>query len=320
MKKIIALIALLVAGSSQAITPAQAAKQVNDIYSTDVKAVTNIAANVWYAYMMSNVEQVNTNGWGPFIWSRGVRDARNDWMREEFSPFYQAAEKLTAEQIAQIDEAFNSTTNNVLKDIWGVKALLFEWAYFPKTCERVAALRIAQSPNAKFWYNRYRYGTKHGERPSLEQRAAAFNEQIATFGDLYSTRQALINVAIPAVRTTLRRNGESFVQKRDDTFNPLEGALNQLCRLVNCPKQEDITQPVGQPTRNLKEWFKVYVPNYVWVDVPYEDDLTISNLKSDILSGLIPFDPAAQRKLFYHLGAERYNAFVDEYNGQTVEQ
>ena len=320
MKKIIALIALLVAGSSQAITPAQAAKQVNDTYSTDVKAVTNIAANVWYAYMMSNVERVNTNGWGSFLWARGVQNAGNEWAREEFSPFYQAVEKLTAEQIAQLDEAFNSVTNNVIKDTWGVKALLLEWAYFPKTCERLAALRTAQDPSAKFRYNKYRYSTKHGERLSLEWRAAAFNEQIGTFGDLSSTRQALINVAIPAVRTTLRRNGESFVQKRDDTFNPLEGALTQLSRLVNCPKQEDITQPVGQPTRSLKEWFKVYVPNYVWVDVPYEDDLTISKLQSDILSGAIPFDQTLQRKLFYHLGAERYNAFVDEYNGKTVEQ
>ena len=101
----------------------------------------------------------------------------------------------------------------------------------------------------------------------------------------------------------LRSRSEGFVVRRDGS-NPLQEVFDRAAACVNAPRQQ-----------GLKEFIEEYAPGYKWIDVEYPSDMDVMVLVGDILNGKKAID-GNRGILFFCLGADQYNEFVDRYNGR----
>ena len=92
---------------------------------------------------------------------------------------------------------------------------------------------------------------------------------------------------------------------RRDGSNPLKEVLEQAAACVNEPHQ-----------KGLKEFIEEYAPGYKWIDVQYPSDMDVMVLVGDILNGKEAID-GKRGILFFSLGAEQYNEFIDRYNDRN---
>lgn len=175
-----------------------------------------------------------------------------------------------------------------------------EYPYFPKTCE----VLFKEYDTDKFLVNMYRLQPKHDEESSPEYLAAQVNFLVGlqrdNFGELKNRLRAFV---LKTARMRLRSRSEGFVVRRDGS-NPLQEVFDRAAACVNAPHQA-----------GLKEFVEEYAPGYKWVDVDYPSDMDVMVLVGDILNGKQSIDQY-RGTLFFSLGAEQYNEFVDRYNGR----
>ena len=120
-------------------------------------------------------------------------------------------------------------------------------------------------------------------------------------------RNAILSAAIVPTRRTIRAEGGSFVGK--EGAKRVKARLDALAAELNAPR-------FGKAGKLLAE---------IGMDVEWEfvqshilDDAKVAALKKLLLDGEIPFSQELQNKLCIALGVDGYNAFVREYNGESI--
>ena len=118
-------------------------------------------------------------------------------------------------------------------------------------------------------------------------------------------RSSILNAAIVPVRRAIRAEGGSFVGKEGAKL--VKAKLDALAAELNAPR-------FGKAGKLLAE---------IGMDVEWEfiqsrilGDAAVTEIKTRLLGGEIPFSQELQNKLCIALGVDDYNAFVKEYNGK----
>ena len=209
------------------------------------------------------------------------------------------AEKLNEQDIATIDTRFSEFFKG-RRALWNGDTPKFfdEYPYFPKTCE----VLFEEYDVDEYRVNMYRYTPRHNEDPSCEYLASKINLALGCKERNFdSLKRTLRNFVLKAARMRLHSRSEGFIVRRDGS-NPLQEVFDRVAECINAPHQ-----------RGLKEFIEEYAPGYKWIDVEYPSDMDVMVLVGDILNGKKPIDEY-RSLLFYTLGAEQYNEFIDRYN------
>ena len=121
-----------------------------------------------------------------------------------------------------------------------------------------------------------------------------------------TARNSVLNAAIIPARRAIRAEGGSFVGK--DGAKRVKEKLDALAAELNAPgfgKAGELLAKLGMGV----EWD--------FIQSRILDELKVSEIRTLLLDGEIPFTPTLQNKLCIALGVEGYNAFVREYNGES---
>ena len=117
-------------------------------------------------------------------------------------------------------------------------------------------------------------------------------------------RGTILNAALVPARRYVRAHGETFVGK--DGAKRVKAHLDALAAELNKPrlgKANEVLAALGVEV----EWETV--------QGRLLGDREVSEVRTKLMNGDIPFSAALQSKLCVALGVEGYNAFVREYNG-----
>lgn len=180
---------------------------------------------------------------------------------------------------------------------------------FPMSCEKNLELNpgyvrsrpatVAAMRRHKAWIN---------GQWSLGERLNARLEQ-AALGHLCPKlyTKEILAAAPKTIKRMLRERGVSFVARKGEP-NPVQKPLDDLVAALNAPK-----------AAGLEAWVKEWCPGYEWIEPPWKSDAEIEKIMDDVYYGQRAFTPAVKTMLTIYLGIEKYNAFVEKYNG-TVEK
>lgn len=214
-------------------------------------------------------------------------------------------EKLTEDDLAELDTRFSELFKGK-KLIWAndVPKICDEYPYFPKTSE----VLFEEYDIDEFTRSVYRNRPRHGESPTREYMAARINKIVGLQQDKFpELKHWFREFFLKSARMRLRERSQGFVVRRDGS-NPLQEVFDRASACVNAPHQ------VG-----LKEMIEEYAPGYKWVEVKYPSDMDIMVLVGDILNGKEAIDKH-RGTLFFSLGADQYNEFVDRYNNRNPQE
>ena len=257
------------------------------------KQYATAVVNKMEAVTNNIAQQLNT-----YIFDLRMGAERLDTMR---SFLWACGEKLNEKDMDAID----TRISNMFKGkrlIYRGEVFRFcdEYPYFPKTSE----VLFEEYDIPELDRNVSRYRPRHNESISREYMAARVNRIIGThsenFGELkYWLRDFLFKAA----RMRLQERSEGFVVRRDGS-NPLKEIFDHAAACVNAPHQT-----------GLKELIEDYCPGYKWIEVKYPSDIDVMVMVGDILNGKESIE-GKRGTLFYSLGAQQYNQFIDRYNGR----
>ena len=131
--------------------------------------------------------------------------------------------------------------------------------------------------------------------------------------DIQKINESLKNAGLKVVKKWLRKNGKSFVAKKDAKGNiidnPLTAPMKELTDALN-----------GAKYAGLNEWSTKYGANWKTVELPWLlSDEKIGVLKEEILIDEQSFSDENIKQLRVALGVDGFNAFVKLYNDGVSE-
>lgn len=131
--------------------------------------------------------------------------------------------------------------------------------------------------------------------------------------DIQKINESLKNAGLKVVKKWLRKNGKSFVAKKDAKGNiidnPLTAPMKELTDALN-----------GAKYAGLNEWSTKYGANWETVELPWLlSDEKIGVLKEEILIDEQSFSDENIKQLRAALGVDGFNAFVKLYNDGVSE-
>lgn len=131
--------------------------------------------------------------------------------------------------------------------------------------------------------------------------------------DIQKINESLKNAGLKVVKKWLRKNGKSFVAKKDAKGNiidnPLTAPMKELTDTLN-----------GAKYAGLNEWSTKYGANWETVELPWLlSDEKIGVLKEEILIDDQSFSDENVKQLRIALGVDKFNAFVKLYNDGVSE-
>ena len=131
--------------------------------------------------------------------------------------------------------------------------------------------------------------------------------------DIQKINESLKNAGLKVVKKWLRKNGKSFVAKKDAKGNiidnPLTAPMKELTDALN-----------GAKYAGLNEWSTKYGANWETVEFPWLlSDEKIDVLKEEILIDDQSFSDENIKQLRVALGVDGFNAFVKLYNDGVSE-
>lgn len=131
--------------------------------------------------------------------------------------------------------------------------------------------------------------------------------------DIQKINESLKNAGLKVVKKWLRKNGKSFVAKKDAKGNiidnPLTAPMKELTDALN-----------GAKYAGINEWSAKYGANWETVELPWLlSDEKIGVLKEEILIDDQSFSDENVKQLRIALGVDGFNAFVKLYNDGVSE-
>ena len=131
--------------------------------------------------------------------------------------------------------------------------------------------------------------------------------------DIQKINESLKNAGLKVVKKWLRKNGKSFVAKKDAKGNiidnPLTAPMKELTDTLN-----------GAKYAGINEWSAKYGANWETVELPWLlSDEKIGVLKEEILIDDQSFSDENVKQLRIALGVDKFNAFVKLYNDGVSE-
>ena len=131
--------------------------------------------------------------------------------------------------------------------------------------------------------------------------------------DIQKINESLKNAGLKVVKKWLRKNGKSFVAKKDAKGNiidnPLTAPMKELTDALN-----------GAKYAGINEWSAKYGANWETVELPWLlSDEKIGVLKEEILIDDQSFSDENIKQLRVALGVDGFNAFVKLYNDGVSE-
>ena len=131
--------------------------------------------------------------------------------------------------------------------------------------------------------------------------------------DISTINESLKNAGLKVVKIWIRKNGKSFVAKKDAKGNiidnPLTAPMKELTDALN-----------GAKYAGLNEWSTKYGANWETVELPWLlSDEKIGVLKEEILIDEQSFSDENIKQLRVALGVDGFNAFVKLYNDGVSE-
>ena len=131
--------------------------------------------------------------------------------------------------------------------------------------------------------------------------------------DIQKINESLKNAGLKVVKKWLRKNGKSFVAKKDAKGNiidnPLTAPMKELTDALN-----------GAKYAGINEWSAKYGANWETVELPWLlSDEKIDVLKEEILIDDQSFSDENVKQLRVALGVDKFNAFVKLYNDGVSE-
>ena len=131
--------------------------------------------------------------------------------------------------------------------------------------------------------------------------------------DIQKINESLKNAGLKVVKKWLRKNGKSFVAKKDAKGNIIDNPLTA--------PMKDLTDTLnGAKYAGLNEWSTKYGANWETVELPWLlSDEKIGVLKEEILIDDQSFSDENVKQLRIALGVDKFNAFVKLYNDGVSE-
>ena len=131
--------------------------------------------------------------------------------------------------------------------------------------------------------------------------------------DIQKINESLKNAGLKVVKKWLRKNGKSFVAKKDAKGNiidnPLTAPMKELTDALN-----------GAKYAGINEWSAKYGANWETVELPWLlSDEKIDVLKEEILIDDQSFSDENIKQLRVALGVDGFNTFVKLYNDGVSE-
>lgn len=112
-----------------------------------------------------------------------------------------------------------------------------------------------------------------------------------------------ITGAVKSIKRQLRKEGKTFVVD-NDSQNPVQIAIDELTQALQAPR-----------CQGTKEWVARWCPDYQWIDINYWlSDEELEKLKDDVFYGEKDLDRFNSSLLFFNLGVDEYNKFIELYN------
>ena len=131
--------------------------------------------------------------------------------------------------------------------------------------------------------------------------------------DIQKINESLKNAGLKVVKKWIRKQGKSFVAKKDSKGNiidnPLTAPMKELTDALN-----------GAKYAGINEWSAKYGANWETVELPWLlSDEKIGVLKEEILIDDQSFSDENVKQLRIALGVDKFNAFVKLYNDGVSE-
>ena len=131
--------------------------------------------------------------------------------------------------------------------------------------------------------------------------------------DIQKINESLKNAGLKVVKIWIRKQGKSFVAKKDSKGNiidnPLTAPMKELTDALN-----------GAKYAGINEWSTKYGANWETVELPWLlSDEKIGVLKEEILIDDQSFSDENVKQLRIALGVDKFNAFVKLYNDGVSE-
>lgn len=108
------------------------------------------------------------------------------------------------------------------------------------------------------------------------------------------------------LKRKLREQGKTFFVDEETGANPVQDAVDEFIAAFNAPK-----------LAGLKELVAKWDPDYEWIDLPdyWLTDEKLDSLKERVYYGEVDFGGTTKNKLMNNLGLDKFNEFVEWYNG-----
>ena len=181
---------------------------------------------------------------------------------------------------------------------------------FPKTLNAVIS---AYSPAKKTLCLKYELFDLNFDKISANDLIEYLKSGEFKSSDIQKINESLKNAGLKVVKKWLRKNGKSFVAKKDAKGNiidnPLTAPMKELTDALN-----------GAKYAGINEWSAKYGANWETVELPWLlSDEKIGVLKEEILIDDQSFSDENVKQLRVALGVDKFNAFVKLYNDGVSE-
>ena len=181
---------------------------------------------------------------------------------------------------------------------------------FPKTLNAVIS---TYSPAKKTLCLKYELFDLNFDKISANDLIEYLKSGEFNSSDIQKINESLKNAGLKVVKKWLRKNGKSFVAKKDAKGNiidnPLTAPMKELTDALN-----------GAKYAGLNEWSTKYGANWETVELPWLlSDEKIGVLKEEILIDDQSFSDENVKQLRIALGVDKFNAFVKLYNDGVSE-
>ena len=181
---------------------------------------------------------------------------------------------------------------------------------FPKTLNAVIS---TYSPAKKTLCLKYKLFDLNFDKISANDLIEYLKSGEFKSSDIQKINESLKNAGLKVVKKWLRKNGKSFVAKKDSKGNiidnPLTAPMKELTDALN-----------GAKYAGINEWSTKYGANWETVELPWLlSDEKIGVLKEEILIDDQSFSDENVKQLRIALGVDKFNAFVKLYNDGVSE-
>lgn len=108
------------------------------------------------------------------------------------------------------------------------------------------------------------------------------------------------------LKRKLREQGKTFFVDEETGANPVQDAVDEFIAAFNAPR-----------LAGLQELVAKWNPDYEWIDLPdyWLTDEKLDSLKERVYYGEVDFSGVTKNKLMNNLGLDKFNEFVEWYNG-----